>query len=273
MDDDFSKAAGIGGLGQQGSGGMDEDEEFCPPENFAIVEPGIYRSAFPMRRNFSYLARIGLRSILTLILEEYPVANTEFNEENGVRLFQFGLEGNKEPFRSMPLDKACQALNALMDTRNHPILVHCNEGKHRTGCVVAMLRRARGWALSSTLDEYLLYASSKARIVDQRFIELFDPAQLALTLEQLKASYNANNGAGEKPLPAPEEEKFPKIGTDSQSVDTTEYGAERQASGGVTPEPPEPPAPKEAPDKEEGAAIFISHGRVSTSFPSSGVGR
>eukprot|EP00614_Pseudopedinella_elastica_P003870 CAMPEP_0172610504 /NCGR_PEP_ID=MMETSP1068-20121228/30308_1 /TAXON_ID=35684 /ORGANISM="Pseudopedinella elastica, Strain CCMP716" /LENGTH=227 /DNA_ID=CAMNT_0013414237 /DNA_START=184 /DNA_END=867 /DNA_ORIENTATION=- len=179
MDEDFSKSTGGGG--QQSSlaaNGIDDDEEFCPPENFAIVEPGIYRSAFPMRRNFSYLARIGLRSILTLILEEYPEANTEFNKQNGVKLFQFGLEGNKEPFRSMPLDKACEALRALMDPRNHPILVHCNEGKHRTGCVVAMLRRCRGWALSSTLDEYILYAQSKARIIDQRFIELFDPASI-----------------------------------------------------------------------------------------------
>jgi tyrosine-protein phosphatase SIW14 len=157
---------------------LDDDEEFCPPENFAMIESGIYRSAFPMKRNFSYLKRLGLRSILTLILEEYPAANREFNEQNGVRLFQFGMEGNKEPFRSMPPLKAAAALQAVLDPRHHPILIHCNEGKHRTGCLVGLVRRARGWALSSILDEYMHYAQAKGRIVDQRFIELFDPSLL-----------------------------------------------------------------------------------------------
>ena len=71
----------------------EEWEEFHPPENFALVEKGVYRSAFPMRKNFPYLARLGLRSILTLILEDYPEANVGFNAEHGVTLFQFGLEG------------------------------------------------------------------------------------------------------------------------------------------------------------------------------------
>ncbi len=136
---------------------MDE-EEFCPPENFALIEPGIYRSAFPMKRNFSFLVRLKLKSILTLILEEYPAANKEFNERHGVKLFQFGMEGNKEPFRSMPAEKTAEALRVVMDPVNQPILIHCNEGKHRTGSLVGLLRRARGWALSSTLDEYMLFA-------------------------------------------------------------------------------------------------------------------
>ena len=41
-----------------------------------------------MRRNFTFLARLGVRSIVTLILEEYPAANKQFNKEHGIRLFQ-----------------------------------------------------------------------------------------------------------------------------------------------------------------------------------------
>jgi len=81
---------------------------------------------------------------------------------------QLGLEGNKEPFRSMPLETAVPALRTVMNAAHHPVLIHCNEGKHRTGSLVGMLRRARGWALSSTVDEYMMFAGSKARIVDQR---------------------------------------------------------------------------------------------------------
>lgn len=42
------------------------EEEFIPPENLAMVCKGIYRSALPKKKNFPYLTRMGLKSILTL---------------------------------------------------------------------------------------------------------------------------------------------------------------------------------------------------------------
>ncbi|RHY06368.1 hypothetical protein DYB37_009624 [Aphanomyces astaci] len=49
-----------------------EYEELIPPENFAMVERG-----------------------LTLVLEDYPLSNNEFNKLNNVTLLQFGVPGNK----------------------------------------------------------------------------------------------------------------------------------------------------------------------------------
>lgn len=46
--------------------GDDEPEEYIPPENLAMVCKGVYRSALPKKKNFPYLRRMGLRSILTL---------------------------------------------------------------------------------------------------------------------------------------------------------------------------------------------------------------
>lgn len=65
------------------------------------------------------------------------------------------------------------ALLALLDTRNHPLLIHCNKGKHRTGCMVGVLRRALGWSLASIFDEYRLFSAPKERFMDQQFIELW----------------------------------------------------------------------------------------------------
>ncbi|RHY18586.1 hypothetical protein DYB35_012072 [Aphanomyces astaci] len=53
-----------------------EYEELIPPENFAMVERGLYRS-------------------MTLVLEDYPLSNNEFNKLNNVTLLQFGVPGNK----------------------------------------------------------------------------------------------------------------------------------------------------------------------------------
>ena len=71
------------------------DEQIQPPANFTLVTKGIYRSAFPTKKNFSFLMKLNLKSILTLILEEYPTTNTKFLAANGIRLFQFGVAGNK----------------------------------------------------------------------------------------------------------------------------------------------------------------------------------
>ncbi|KAJ2823062.1 tyrosine-protein phosphatase siw14 [Coemansia erecta] len=149
-------------------------EELTPPENFAMVCPYIYRSGMPKKRHYAFLKKLQLRSILTLILEEYPVQNQKFLESNGIRLFQFGVAGNKEPFADIPEDIMCEALRVLMDRRNHPVLIHCNKGKHRTGCLVGCLRKLQEWSNTSIFDEYRRYSAPKSRSMDQQFIELFD---------------------------------------------------------------------------------------------------
>ncbi|KAJ3297649.1 hypothetical protein HK104_000282, partial [Borealophlyctis nickersoniae] len=60
-----------------------------------MVSAGVYRSAFPKKKNFAFLKKLGLKSILTLILEDYPEINKKFLQENGITLFQFGVAGNK----------------------------------------------------------------------------------------------------------------------------------------------------------------------------------
>jgi len=145
-----------------------------PPLNFAMVADGIYRSGYPSKKNHQFLKTLGLKSILYLCLEDYPPGNLKFINEHGVKLFHIGIFGNKEPFVDISQKDIASALSTLTDVRNHPILIHCNKGKHRTGCVVGCLRKLQLWSLTSIFDEYRRFAGSKARILDQQFIELFD---------------------------------------------------------------------------------------------------
>ena len=50
--------------------------------------------------------------------------------------------------------------------------------QHRTGCLVGCLRKLQRWCLTSVFDEYQRFAAAKARISDQRFMELFDISDL-----------------------------------------------------------------------------------------------
>ena len=45
-----------------------------------------------------------------------------------------------------------KVLRDILDPSNHPLLIHCNKGKHRTGSVVGCLRKIRDWSLSSIVS-------------------------------------------------------------------------------------------------------------------------
>lgn len=145
----------------------------CPP-NFGRVGSAIFRSSFPRKEHFAYLQTLGLKSILVLIPEPYPAENRVFCAENGIALFQVGLDGNKEPFVHVKKEDLERAVRIALDPANHPILIHCNQGKHRTGCVVGCIRRLQRVSLALIFEEYRRYAYPKVRSLDHLIIELFD---------------------------------------------------------------------------------------------------
>ncbi|WFD22538.1 protein-tyrosine-phosphatase [Malassezia equina] len=157
------------------------EAELIPPDNFAMVNSWVYRSSFPKKKHFPFLKTLGLRSVLTLILEDYPEQNIQFLDENGIRFFQYGIPGNKEPFvqstllylTPVPGETIAAALTTILDRRNHPMLIHCNKGKHRTGCLIGCLRKMQQWSLTTIFDEYRRFSFPKSRSMDQEFIELF----------------------------------------------------------------------------------------------------
>uniref|UniRef100_K3XZF7 Tyrosine specific protein phosphatases domain-containing protein n=1 Tax=Setaria italica TaxID=4555 RepID=K3XZF7_SETIT len=108
-----------------------DESALVPPLNFAMVDEGIFRSGFPETTNFRFLKSLNLRSIVYLCPEPYPETNMEFLEKNGIRLHQFGIEGRKEPFVTIPDEKIREALKVVLDPRNQPLLIHCKRGKVR----------------------------------------------------------------------------------------------------------------------------------------------
>ena len=150
-------------------------EPLVPTINFSMVCPGVYRSGYPTKKNYSFLCALRLRSILYLCPEDYAESNLKFCEENGIHVLRFPTEGNKEPFNDISEPLMHRILGAICDTRNMPLLIHCNKGKHRTGTVVACLRHLQGWSLVSIFEEYKRFASDKARVGDQQYVELYHP--------------------------------------------------------------------------------------------------
>ncbi|KAL2938959.1 putative tyrosine-protein phosphatase DSP4, partial [Bienertia sinuspersici] len=89
---------------------------------------------------------------------------------------------------NIPEDRTREALATVLDPRNHPILIHCKSGKHRTGCLVGCLRKLQKWCLLSIFDEYQRFAGVKSRKTDQRIVEMFDISNLKETPMQFSCS-------------------------------------------------------------------------------------
>ncbi|KAF9974474.1 hypothetical protein BGZ73_002098 [Actinomortierella ambigua] len=143
-----------------------------PPLNFAMVAPGVYRSGHPNKHNFPFLKKLGLKVIVQMSEEEYAPDLQEFLRSEGIREIHYKIEGNKEPFVEIDEKVISSALGNILDSRNHPLLIHCAKGKHRIGCLIGCLRKIQNWSMTSIFDEYRRFAGSKV-LADQEFIEVF----------------------------------------------------------------------------------------------------
>ncbi|OIW27140.1 protein-tyrosine phosphatase, partial [Coniochaeta ligniaria NRRL 30616] len=147
------------------------------PLNFGQVLPGIYRSSFPRTEDYPFFKKLGLKMVVTLVQKDFPPEYKPFLAENGIKHRIFDMEGTKK--QSIPIQTMSAILRLVLNPRNHPLLLHCNHGRHRTGCVVAAIRKLHGWNLDTVLDEYRTYAEPKIRDCDVEYIAAFNTMQLA----------------------------------------------------------------------------------------------
>ncbi|KAJ4988230.1 tyrosine phosphatase [Stagonosporopsis vannaccii] len=145
-----------------------------PPLNYGAVVPGsIYRCSYPQPENYEFIKDLKIKSILTLVPEPIAPEYQNFMDSAGVQHFRVHIRANKGEVRVDSCEMQ-RALRLIMDRTNHPIMIHCNKGKHRTGCTVACFRRICGLDMDTIREEYHTYAGKKARFLDEVFFENFD---------------------------------------------------------------------------------------------------
>ncbi|BEJ12029.1 hypothetical protein CspHIS471_0204890 [Cutaneotrichosporon sp. HIS471] len=170
--------------------------KIVPPMNFGLVEDGFYRSAQPTELNFTFIEKLGLRSVIWVGAEEPSDVFVSFLDSQGIMLHNLAPQVSLNPHFPPPYCDAgvvplsgqyhlpplppptepliIHALSLLLQPSTFPTLVCCNMGRHRTGTVVGCWRKLQRWALSSILEEYRRYAGMKVRVLNEQFIELFD---------------------------------------------------------------------------------------------------
>jgi len=138
----------------------------APIRNFGMVERGIlYRSAQPHPLAWPWLRRLGIRSVVNLREQQYDDGAWALSAMGFTSYLQVPID-NYEP----PTDaQAIAFLQFVGDRRNWPVLVHCAEGKGRTGVLVALARyQIDGWSLDQALAEADSYTAKSALSRTQR---------------------------------------------------------------------------------------------------------
>jgi len=147
------------------------------PHNFGVVVPGVYRSSYPKPEHYKFIQDLQLKTMVTLVKkEEMDQELMAFVGENGIHQIIFNMKGTKK--EAIPSSTMKAILQVVLDRRNYPLMIHCNHGKHRTGCVVGAVRKIEGWANKECLDEYVSYAEPKIRDCDLDYIRDFQSSEL-----------------------------------------------------------------------------------------------
>jgi len=113
--------------------------------NLHQVTPTIYRSAQPSSKGMFMAESLGIKTVINLCY------NNDFITAKGTNLIikQFPMCASW-----IKKKKMSNALEALRDEKNHPVLVHCKHGADRTGLLMGLYRvTAQGWENRKALKE------------------------------------------------------------------------------------------------------------------------
>jgi protein tyrosine phosphatase (PTP) superfamily phosphohydrolase (DUF442 family) len=120
--------------------------------NLGQVDAGLWRSAQPTAEGFRSAARLGVKTIVNL--------RAERSDDGG--LGGTGLTGVSIPTRQWSLreDDLWTFLVVAADPARRPVLVHCAEGRDRTGvCVAAYRMVVEGWSYEAASREMRAYGA------------------------------------------------------------------------------------------------------------------
>lgn len=127
--------------------------------HFAVVEPGVlFRAGQPHVRDLERIrADHGLAAIVCARGgTRHPLRGRWFRKERTwcARHDAFLLHLPLSDARSTPAAAFGQFLDVVRDPARRPVLVHCEQGFHRTGVLCAAFRIAeQGWSLTRALAE------------------------------------------------------------------------------------------------------------------------
>ncbi|KAJ1825921.1 protein-tyrosine-phosphatase, partial [Coemansia sp. RSA 2703] len=156
-------------------------DPLIPPYRFERVQDGLYRGGYPKPRNFRFLKRQRLKTILSLIPQTQDPHLTSFCHANNITLLTIKVESPNENV-TVTNKIASQCLALLTNPTHAPLYLHCLDGSNVTGLIVMCLRKLQLWRVASYQNEYLRFELNGEIIPEEsEFVDAYDGAGLLLS--------------------------------------------------------------------------------------------
>jgi protein tyrosine/serine phosphatase len=161
------------------------------PENFAEVKSGVlYRSSQGNRIEFqNAIDRYHIKTILCLRELKPDDKNDWFDtekyvaEKNNVTFIHWPMDSRKPFSKNYWID----FLKMIKNPDRSPILVHCAQGKHRTGFFVALYRMGiDGWSYDQVWNEMKIFDFGDTHPEILETLKKINPEQLRKEVNEIK---------------------------------------------------------------------------------------
>lgn len=125
-------------------------DPFSDIPNFRQVSPLLYRGGKPSLRGWEKLKSLGVKTVINL--EETNKRNNRESagETTGIKVFRLPISLYNAPGD----EQVFSFLEIVSAKENQPVFIHCNNGRDRTGVMIALYRIVMdGWTIKNAYRE------------------------------------------------------------------------------------------------------------------------
>eukprot|EP00752_Nemacystus_decipiens_P009483 g8479.t1 len=144
-----------------------------PPFRFGAVEADVFRSAQPTLKNYRFLSRLKLRTVVSIAPEGPMEDEAMFCREYAAQLVPIRAELYREEAVTVSSQQVAQVLAILVDKNRLPALVHCPDGRVLCGVVLWCLRRLQCWDDRASAAEFARFSGVLPPREVEKFVDSF----------------------------------------------------------------------------------------------------
>jgi tyrosine-protein phosphatase OCA6 len=125
-----------------------------PPFRFSTVQEGLYRGSYPTLKNFRFLKRLQLKTIVSVVPEPPTSDLAEFCAGEKILNYHFYAEKFTSDNVTVSPATVGQIIQLLVRQENLPLYLHCLDGANVTGIIIMVLRKLQNWTKVATVSEF-----------------------------------------------------------------------------------------------------------------------
>jgi protein-tyrosine phosphatase len=149
-------------------------------DNFGRVDPNYFRGEQPEGRDYTDLAKIGVKTVIDLQADGHNQDEEQLVKNAGMQFYRIPMTTHVPP----TIEQLAKFMGIVTDAARQPVYVHCAGGKHRTGVMTAVYRMERhGWTTDQAFKEMQQYKFGVSMLHPEfkKFVYEYRPLEMLRT--------------------------------------------------------------------------------------------